>query len=426
MKRAMILGLASAAAAGACDGGVPDERPAEALSAGMYDNSTTIRAEKTAQGFFEKEVRYDWTIEKTADPTSVTVAEGATGSVLYTLCAARTAASTTSTIGVRGQICVNNDSSVATQGLTIVDQIQCMCACGQFVDAPGASQVITPGELGAFERRCFDYEIPFTPPAGSTCRNTAKVTITNFAGNEGIAWGPLATAGFSVPSTPTTTETDATASVSDVMTCPTGFTCTPDDPGPFSFTGDGCVEYTTTIRNVSAACGAHATLDNVATLTESSSRETRSDSASVDISTGACSAGCTLTIGFWKNHAGGRGHNADEVTPLLPVLLGSAGGLETITVASAAQAVTLLSNSGNASNGINKLYAQLLGAKLNIESGSSASASSATIAAADAFLATHGAADWMSLTGAQKQQVLSWQSTLDDYNNGLIGPGHCD
>lgn len=35
------------------------------------------------------------------------------------------------------------------------------------------------------------------------------------------------------------------------------------------------------------------------------------------------------------------------------------------------------------------------------------------------------AADWGSLTRAQRQQVLGWASTLDNYNNRLIGPGHC-
>lgn len=53
------------------------------------------------------------------------------------------------------------------------------------------------------------------------------------------------------------------------------------------------------------------------------------------------------------------------VTPLLPLLRGTAGGAKTVTVASAQQAVTMLSFSGDASTGINRLYAQPLAAKLN-------------------------------------------------------------
>ena len=135
--------------------------------------------------------------------------------------------------------------------------------------------------------------------------------------------------------------------------------------------------------------------------------------------------GCTRTIGYWKNHAG-FGPQADVVTPLLPVWLGTATGAKSVSVTSAARAVELLDKSGDASNGINKLYAQLLAAKLNIASGANGSAISQTIAQADAFLATHAAADWHSLSAAERQSVLTWASTLDDYNNGKIGPGHCN
>jgi hypothetical protein len=78
-----------------------------------------------------------------------------------------------------------------------------------------------------------------------------------------------------------------------------------------------------------------------------------------------------------------------------------------------------------ASNGVNKLYAQLLTAKLNINKGADGSSVASTITSADAFLATHNSLDWKNLTKSQQQQVLGWVTTLDNYNNGLIGPGHC-
>lgn len=135
--------------------------------------------------------------------------------------------------------------------------------------------------------------------------------------------------------------------------------------------------------------------------------------------------GCTYTIGYWKTHAGGQGNNPDVVTALLPISLGS------LQVTTAAQAISILSMEGSngvkdASNGINKLYAQLLGAKLNIANGSAPAAVASVIADADAFLTTHDSTSWASLTKAEKQQVLDWMTTLDNYNNGLIGPGHCD
>ncbi|PWB70445.1 hypothetical protein C3F09_09030 [candidate division GN15 bacterium] len=137
--------------------------------------------------------------------------------------------------------------------------------------------------------------------------------------------------------------------------------------------------------------------------------------------------GCTRTIGYWKTHAG-FGPQADVVTPLLPIWLGTSGGLKSVQVTTAQMAVDYLSQQvyGAPSNGITKLYAQLLGAKLNIASGADYAEVAAAIAAADAFLATHNYLDWTSLSKADKNMVLGWQYTLDQYNNGFIGPAHCD
>ena len=78
-------------------------------------------------------------------------------------------------------------------------------------------------------------------------------------------------------------------------------------------------------------------------------------------------------------------------------------------------------SNSTASNGITKLYAQLLAAKLNVANGADGSTISAAILAADTFLATHNEADWNGLTKPQKNQVLSWMSTFDTFNNS----GHC-
>ncbi|PKK84781.1 MAG: hypothetical protein CVT49_01105 [candidate division Zixibacteria bacterium HGW-Zixibacteria-1] len=137
--------------------------------------------------------------------------------------------------------------------------------------------------------------------------------------------------------------------------------------------------------------------------------------------------GCTLTIGYWKTHAG-FGPQDDMVTQFLPIWLGTAGGTKSLQVTNAAMAVAVLEMKtyGTNNNGITKLYAQLLGAKLNIANGADYDDVAATMAAADAFLATHDWTSWETLSRANKNLVGSWQSTLDNYNNGLIGPGHCN
>jgi hypothetical protein len=86
--------------------------------------------------------------------------------------------------------------------------------------------------------------------------------------------------------------------------------------------------------------------------------------------------------------------------------------------------VSLLSFSGDPSKPINKLYAQLLAAKLNIANGADGSAISTTIQQADAFLT--GKQPNQNLSGPQRQTAVSLAAQLENFNSGGIGPGHCD
>ena len=47
------------------------------------------------------------------------------------------------------------------------------------------------------------------------------------------------------------------------------------------------------------------------------------------------------------------------------------------------------------------------------------------IAAADAFLAGNDSSSWSGLTKAQQATVNGWMTSLDNYNNGLVGVAHC-
>ena len=182
--------------------------------------------------------------------------------------------------------------------------------------------------------------------------------------------------------------------------------------------------YTVTVNATTAATSCMI-YENTATATATNDAQ-ETDQGTIEV---RCPSACTLTIGFWKTHAGqykwGQGNQGDAITALLPQYLGTQGGAKTVTVSTAQQAVSILSfnNTSNstASNGITKLYAQLLAAKLNVANGADGSTISAAILAADTFLATHNEADWNGLTKPQKNQVLSWMSTFDTFNNS----GHC-
>ena len=117
---------------------------------------------------------------------------------------------------------------------------------------------------------------------------------------------------------------------------------------------------------------------------------------------------CTYTIGYWKNHTG--------AWPVASLQLGSVSY-------NAAELLSIL-NQPVAGNGLVSLAHQLIGAKLNIANGANPTSIAATIAAADALIGALvvppvGAG---SLAPASTSALTQ---TLDDFNNGLLGPDHC-
>ena len=137
--------------------------------------------------------------------------------------------------------------------------------------------------------------------------------------------------------------------------------------------------------------------------------------------------GCSHTIGYWKTHAG-FGPQDDMVSGYLPIWLGDEDGDKSLAVTDASIAVDVLKMKtyGKSSNGITKLYAQLLGSKLSVASGASDDDIADAIADADAFLADHDWTDWNKLSDDDQDMVIDLKDLFDDYNNGDIGPGHCD
>jgi hypothetical protein len=390
-------------------------------------SGTTLSASKTATGAYEHRQVYDWSLTKSASPSSLAFDGNQTQDVTYTLTATRSLTSDTTVAKVTGQICVTNGGAVTTENLTLVDQVLYKTGGGAFQPLAGATQTLFPAQLAPGASSCTPYEIIFTPVPGAQYKNNVRVTITNHSGHSGEAFGPGPSADFSLPASPTLVEIDETASLADVLTCPTGFTCS-YDPNVSSWnllTGSQVITYVVHVTRTTATCGQSFTLDNTATLTEGDTQQTRSDSESIGLTTEEClpppptGGACTHTIGYWKTHP-------TVTATFLPLWLGTAGGGDSIQVLSANQAVAILKMNGQASNGINKLYAQLLGTKLSLASGASDASVAAAITAADTFLATHASNEWSSLTTAEKNQVLAWATLFDNFNNGIIGPAHCD
>lgn len=133
-------------------------------------------------------------------------------------------------------------------------------------------------------------------------------------------------------------------------------------------------------------------------------------SSTQEASTAPDPQNCTFTIGYWKTHP--------DAWPVSSLTV----GCETYTKA---ELLSILSQPAGG-NGALILGHQLIGALLNIANGADPSAVSATIASGNAKLCALG--DKLPPVGAASMPAIAASpeaQTLDDYNNGVIGPGHC-
>ena len=344
-----------------------------------------------------------WAIDKTGDQTNLTLSTGQQLPVNYTVMVSATSAD--SDWLVFGNIWISNPAPIAATLVSVSDMMSGGIAAS--VNCP-ALTVPAGGVLTC--------AYTASAPNASNRLNTATATLQNYAYGPNGSNSPSGTTDFTgstdVVFGGPTTLTDECVNVGDDMAGALGTACADESPKTFAYS---------LLGGPYATCGDYQ-YTNTAAFTTSDTGATGRDSWTVNVRV-PCGNGCTLTIGYWKTHAG-AGPQADQVTPLLPQ------GLGDLQVTTAAQAVQFLSFRGSndvlsASNGINKLYAQLLGAKLNIANGANATAIASIIANADAFLTGNDSTSWNGLTQAQKYQVLRWMMTLDHYNNGRIGPGHC-
>ena len=117
---------------------------------------------------------------------------------------------------------------------------------------------------------------------------------------------------------------------------------------------------------------------------------------------------CTYTQGYWKNHP--ASWPVQEVT---------IGGV-TYSKANAISQIFNVSPQGDATY---VLAHQLLAAKLNVLKGAAPAAVASAIPNADALLQANPLGS--NPQGSTRDDMLALSDTLDDYNNGRIGPGHC-
>jgi hypothetical protein len=124
---------------------------------------------------------------------------------------------------------------------------------------------------------------------------------------------------------------------------------------------------------------------------------------------------CTYTEGYWANHGTGdcASGNNTNAWPVDSLALGN-------NTYSAAQLCAIL-NTPVRGNGLTKLAQQLITAKLDIANGADPSAIQSSIDAADAMIGN-------LIVGSDTlptSQTSVLVNTIDNWNNGITGPGHC-
>lgn len=145
----------------------------------------------------------------------------------------------------------------------------------------------------------------------------------------------------------------------------------------------------------------------------------RSDfTANLQCSTISCNdtGGCTFTQGYWKTHGPiPTGNNTNE-WPVTELTLG--------TVNYTDLQLQSIFDTPAGGNGLISLAHQLIAAKLNIANGADDSAIAGAIAAADALIGGLVVPP-VGAGSLANSSTSSLTNTLTQFNEGLIGPGHC-
>jgi hypothetical protein len=374
--------------------------------AGTHDNTATIdQTRKTASASvvvncYELSVTKDakttltrtwaWTIEKSADQSSLTLALGQTFIVNYTV-TVPAPTSSDSDWAVTGTITITNPAPMDATLISVTDLVSPDIAAD--VTCPSLT-VPANGSLTCTYSADLPDASARTNSATAILQNSPSGT-TDFSGTANVSF-----------ETATVTNTDDCITISDSYAGDLGQMCVGSAPQTFT--------YARTVGPYQT-CGSY-TVDNTATFVTTETEAT--GSASVSIPVNVPCAGCTLTLGYWKTHSSHGPAPYDDAW----LAIGPSG------------ADTLFFNTGKtwyqifqtppAGNQFYNLAHQYMAAKLNILNGAASTpAVDAAISAAETYF--NGLAPNTIPTGKLSKNLVAAASLLDKYNNGLIGPGHC-
>jgi len=336
-----------------------------------------------------KEQDWTWDISKSANPTSLTLSPGQPFTVNYTVVASTFASD--SAFAVDGTIGVTNISGAPVTVTGVTDNLASNVTCTY-----AGATVVFPKELPAGSSMLCTYSNGNLTSAAAENRAAATYADKSVTAVAPINWANA-----------TMTETDTCADVDDTLAGVLGEVCAGTETS-FTF------EYPLTVGPY-AVCGDY-TVDNTATVTEGDSGDTDTADETVAINI-PCAGGCSLTPGYWKTHSEFGPAPYDDTWAQLP------NGASTTFYLSGKSYYQVLWTPPQGGNAYYILAHAFIATKLNKLNGADTSSVATTLASAEAFFNTYTPSS--SLTRAQRLAALTLATVLDQYNNGLIGPGHC-
>lgn len=414
--------------------------PAQEASASVTVNCYAPKVTKDAATSFTR--TWTWTIDKTIDPScflnlpngdsydeathTVTIQSTEDIDVCYN--AKIDATSLDDEFEVTGNITVTNPNPALDAIITALSDVLTGPVSGT-VDC-GSAFPITVAKAGG-ELKC-TYSVSPSDATGGTNKATATLENHSYAsdGTSEVSgssdYDGSASVAFS--STPTE-ETDECVNVTDLLqqagvdvgSKNFGTYCA-NQPLPKTFS----YKYSFGPNGIPVVCGDNL-FDNTAKLTTNDTKTEKTDDEFVKISV-QCVEGCTLTLGYWKTHnnsfSGGASKKADPTWNLLP------GGLAENTIFFLSGQtwfeVFWTKPQGNA---YYILADQYMAAVLNGLAGADQSTITTALAQAKTLFETYTPSAVANLKGPSgngvRQQFLDLANTLDQYNQGVIGPGHC-
>jgi hypothetical protein len=331
---------------------------------------------------------WPWTIDKSSTVSTLTLSTGQTYAAPFDV-TVTAGAPVDSNWKVSGVITVRNPAPFAATIASIADSMAA-ATCG----------VTFPYVLASGGTLSCTYEAALAGPSSGT--NHVDVATTGVVGG-GAADRPFDFTAAAV------TERDACVDVNDDHYGALGRTCRGTSPYTYHYTAD---------VGPFADCGPR-TFTNTASFAAVTTGATGSDAWAIAVDV-PCDVGCTLTQGYWKTHSTyGPAKHADDAWLLL------SAGPDTTFFSSGQTYIQVLRQTST--NVYYTLARQYIAAQLNGLNGASLGSISATFDSATALLNAFTPADTVawSAKSSLRQQFLTYARALDDFNNGVTGPGHC-